>query len=206
MTITEPSPAPRPNLTAITGGIGAGKSVVARIVAALGYDVYDCDSRARALMAGEEITRELAETFGPGIFTPAGELIRPRLAEIVFNDSAALDRLNAITHSAVRADLDEWAAARADASQIFVETAILYQSGIDRMVARVWEVTAPTDLRLERVMARSALTRDQALARIGAQDAFVPLRPHPAVTVLLNDGVTPLLPAIRHILNLTEGR
>lgn len=203
MTITEPFPAQRPNLTAITGGIGAGKSVVARIVAAMGYDVYDCDSRARDLMAREEIICALAETFGTGIFNSSGELIRLRLAEIVFNDSAALERLNAITHSAVRADLGEWAAARSEAPHIFVETAILYQSDIDRMVARVWEVTAPPGLRLKRVMARSALTREQALARIGAQDAFVPQRVHPAVTVLVNDGVTPLLPAIRHTLNLT---
>ncbi len=199
--MTDIHPSPWPNLTAITGGIGAGKSVVARIVAALGYDVYDCDSRARSLMEGEEIVAALAEAFGSGIFTAQGELIRPRLAEIVFADPEALTRLNAITHAAVRADLAAWASERSQAGHIFVETAILYQSGLDRMVARVWEVTAPRELRIERVMARSGLTREQAVARIEAQDSFIPEQPHRAVTTIVNDGTTPLLPAILSLIN-----
>ena len=121
------------NLIALTGGIGSGKSVVQRILTALGYPVYDCDSRARALMATPAITASLADAFGYGIFDSRGSLDRRVLASIVFSDPDSLDRLNSITHAAVRADLNRWASGHCRHGIAFVETAILYQSGIDKL-------------------------------------------------------------------------
>lgn len=189
-----------PSLTAISGGIGSGKSVVAHIVAAMGYDVYDCDLRARALMESAAIREALAEEFGSEIFDDSGTLIRPALAAIVFADGERLQALNAITHAAVRADLTSWAEAHSG-GRAFVETAILYQSGLDKMVGRVWEVVAPRHLRISRVVARNGLTESEVIARIESQDNYTPSSPHPVVSTILNDGFHPLLPQIEALLD-----
>ncbi|MDE6436166.1 MAG: dephospho-CoA kinase, partial [Muribaculaceae bacterium] len=92
-------------LIAITGGIGSGKSVVSRVLRAMGYPVYDCDSQAKAIMdADAEIHRRLCSEIDAAVVTD-GVIDRKRLAEIVFNDKAKLAVLNAIVHSAVKAHL-----------------------------------------------------------------------------------------------------
>lgn len=187
-------------LIAISGGIGCGKTVVSRIVVALGYEVYDCDSRAAALMDSDAGIKSLiASQVHPESVTPDGQIDRKRLSEIVFADYEALQRLNSIVHAAVRADLARWASER-PGSTLFVETAILYQSGLDRMVDEVWEVGAPVDLRVERVMLRNGITREQVLARIASQDRFVPETVHPSTHLIVNDGVDPLLPQVEALL------
>lgn len=188
-------------LTAITGGIGSGKSVVAKIVSALGYEVYDCDSRARVLMESDGIKELLADRFGSHIFNSDRQLQRKVLADIVFSDPEKLQQLNSITHSAVREDLAGWVASHSQSSPLFVETAILYQSGIDRMVSSVWEVTAPRELRIARVMQRNGLSRDEIIARIEAQDSYIPPLPHKTVFEIVNDGVRPLLPRVECLID-----
>lgn len=190
------TPLPISNLTAISGGIGSGKSVVARIVAAMGYEVYDCDLRARAIMESAEIMSALLDEFGESIFDSDGRLLRPALAAIVFADSQRLSTLNAITHRAVRDDLAAWASGLCDRSRIFVETAILYQSGIDSMVSQVWEVEAPRETRIGRVAARNGMARADIEARICSQDSFIPSTLHPHTVIIINDGLMPLLPQV----------
>jgi dephospho-CoA kinase len=181
-------------LIAITGGIGSGKSVVSRIVAMMGYDVYDCDSRAKRLMDTDDVIKaRLQQEIHPQCVLD-GCIDRKRLAEIVFSDADRLEKLNAIVHSAVRDDLRKWAQLQGKVS--FVETAILYQSELDRMVDCVWEVEAPLDLRISRVMERNSVSREEVLARISAQDSFIPSRHHPLVIPIINDGMMPLLPQI----------
>lgn len=130
-------------LIAICGGIGSGKSVVCRIVAAMGHEVYDCDSRAKEIMdCSAEIKNAIACRVHREAIAPDGSIDRRRLGEIVFSDAEALARLNSIVHAAVREDLALWAARR-PGKLLFVETAILYQSGLDAMVDEVWDVEAP---------------------------------------------------------------
>ena len=98
-----------PRLTAITGGIGAGKSVVARILGAMGYEVYDSDSKAKMLMDNSaDIKSRLVSAFGPGVIDNNGQIDRRRLASIVFSDNDALQKLNSIVHGAVLNDIDMW--------------------------------------------------------------------------------------------------
>lgn len=183
-------------LIAISGGIGSGKSVVSRMVTVLGFDVYDCDSRAKALMDTDLYIKErIRKEIHPECILTDNCINRKRLANIVFNDSAALDRLNQIVHSAVRDDIKKWEGA-SDNGIKFVETAILYQSGLDKMVDMVWEIDAPLDLRIERVMKRNSITREEVLSRIASQDAFTPSVLHHKVKQIINDGILPLLPQI----------
>ena len=187
-------------LIAISGGIGSGKSIVCRVLKALGYTVYDCDSEAKAIMdADASIKSMIAERIAPRAINPDGSINRPVLAAEVFASPHKLQALNSAVHGAVRADIAR-RAAECPAGIMFVETAILYPSGLDSMVDTVWEVTAPTPLRVRRVMKRNAFTENQVLDRIAVQDSYNPEHPHPSVHRLTNDDTTPLLPQIEALL------
>ena len=98
----------RPRLVAITGGIGSGKSVVSSILRIIGYQVYDCDSRAKSLMSGsEDILEGLTRLFGCNIVN-GGIINRKELSKIVFNDRNALKCLNSLVHPAVIRDIQRW--------------------------------------------------------------------------------------------------
>lgn len=184
---------------AISGGIGAGKSVVSRLVSVMGFPVYDCDSQARRLMdASTEIQRRLAIEISPLVVEDDG-INRAALSEIVFADEKKLTLLNEIVHSAVREDLMTWIA-NSSSNLKFVETAILYQSGLDKMVDEVWMVIAPDPLRISRVMCRNSMTRQQVQSRINSQDSFVPISIHSNVKEIVNDDVMPLIPQVLSLL------
>lgn len=186
----------------MSGGIGSGKSVVCGVLRAMGAGVYDCDSRARKIMdSSAEVKRRIREEIDPGC-VDGGVIDRSLLSSCVFSDPGKLETLNRIVHGAVKSDLLEWVSLHCESAglPLFVETAILYQSGIDRLVDEVWEVNAPVPLRVERVMARSSLTEAQVRERIKAQDSFVPTALHPVTEVILNDGIHPVLPRIEALL------
>lgn len=184
-------------IVAITGGIGAGKSVVCRIVRALGYPVYDCDTEARLLMDADAGMRQrIADEVCVSALRADGSIDRPTLAAAVFADSKALERLNAIVHGAVRNHFAEWAS-RMQAPVIFVETAILYESGFDSLVNEIWEVTAPTRVRIDRVMKRNGLSREAIERRMAAQSACT----RPSHRIIVNDGEKALIPQIMQLLD-----
>jgi dephospho-CoA kinase len=189
-------------LIAITGGIGSGKSVVARLVQVMGHEVYDCDSRAKALMTqSEEVRRQLVEAFGKETFHSDGTLNRQHLSEVAFSDDKALTRLNGIVHPATARDMQRWAQSQADSGSrvAFVETALLRTAGLDRLVDEVWHVTAPASVRIPRVMARSGLTEQQVRERIAAQSVEDALAP--GEHAIVNDDVTAVLPQVITLLN-----
>ncbi|WP_305386166.1 dephospho-CoA kinase [uncultured Muribaculum sp.] len=186
-------------LIAITGGIGSGKSVISDILRAMGHKVYDCDTRAKALMdTDESIKNDLINLISIDAVSSDRTIDRKLLSEIVFNDPDALSRLNSIVHKAVRADLRRWRDTSSDKT-VWVETAILYASRLDREVDEVWEVTAPTELRVQRVMKRNSMSREQVLARISSQSTTA-AQLHPLTKTIVNDGVEPVLPQILSLL------
>ena len=186
---------------AIVGGIGTGKSVVSRILRAMGYPVYDSDTEARRLMdADSEIKDVIRNEIHSGAVSDAGCIRRDILAEAVFSDEAKRLRLNEVTHSAVRNDFVKWCSATAQ-PVVFVECAILCESGMIRHVDEIWEVTAPEALRVERVCRRNSLAPEQVLRRMAAQNAeYKALRSVERV-VIVNDEESPLLPQIENALN-----
>ncbi len=186
-------------LIAITGGIGSGKSVISDILRAMGHKVYDCDTRAKALMdTDESIKDDLINLISIDAVRSDRTIDRKLLSEIVFNDPDALSRLNSIVHKAVRADLRRWRDTSFDKT-VWVETAILYASRLDREVDEVWEVTAPTELRVQRVMKRNSMSREQVLARISSQSTTA-AQLHPLTKTIVNDGVEPVLPQLLSLL------
>ena len=159
------------HLVAITGGIGAGNSIVSRVLRAKGYQVYDCDSRARAIMDSDpEIKTRLHAEIHPKALRPDGTIDRRLIASVVFTDPDRLAALNAIVHGAVRADIARWRR-QTEAPLAFIETAILYQSGLDRMVDEAWLVEAPEEIRVDRVCSRDNTTPEAVGHRIASQTA-----------------------------------
>lgn len=186
-------------LIAISGGIGCGKSVVASILRRSGYPVYDCDSEAKRLMdSSQTIKCRLAAEIHDSVIAD-GRIDRRRLSELVFSDRDKLMTLNSIVHSEVRDDIVRWVGSCGD-GPLFIETAILYQSGLDRMVDEVWEVVAPMDDRIRRVMRRNGCPAAEVKARIASQ-TIVAESPHRLVYEIVNDGFTPVLPRIEALLD-----
>lgn len=152
----------------VTGGIGSGKSTVCRLFAARGIAVYDTDAAAKRLMAEDAALRRAIEArFGEESYQE-GALNRPWLARQVFGDEAALQALNRLVHPAVIADFERWATEQQSA-YVVVESAILYEAGLDRAVDRVVAVLAPERLRIERAMQRDGATEEQIRSRMAAQ-------------------------------------
>lgn len=189
-----------PRLTAITGGIGAGKSVVSRALRVMGYEVFDCDSEAKLIMDSDDaIKLRLISDISPAAVLSDGTIDRRHISSIVFSDPVKLAALNAIVHEAVRRRISDWQQEPHRSGRLFVETAILYQSGLDAMVDDVWEVIAPQEIRILRVIARNNCDRQTVIDRIKSQ-TFLPDKPHPAVHLIDNDGFEPIIPQILALL------
>lgn len=172
----------------LTGGIGSGKSHIARWLTAEAHiPVYDCDREAKRLIATQpDLQRQLDALCGG----------RP-LAEYLFASDDHARRVAAIVHPAVRLDFRRWTSLQA-APLVALESAILYESRFETEVDRVLYVDAPLELRIQRAMARDHAPRPQILARIARQRSDEARRR--AHYTVLNDG-RPLEPQLRHILH-----
>lgn len=187
-------------LIAITGGIGCGKSVVSNILRALEYPVYDCDSEAKRLMNDSNyIKSEISKKISCEAIALDGSINRPVLAKIVFNDNKLLSQLNTIVHSAVKEDIINWTKQHQTQHTLFVETAILYQSGINLFVDEVWEIQAPIDLRINRVILRNNTTAEDVQSRINSQQYNID-KLHDNTKYIVNDNIKPILPQILNLI------
>jgi dephospho-CoA kinase len=160
-------------LVALTGGIGSGKSAVARRLADRGAVIIDADAIVRELQqAGSPLLDRLAERFGSAIIRDDGELDRPALAAVAFHDDEALADLNKIVHPEVRAEIARRAAAEAGTDHIVVvDLPLLEVAPRGRAVefAAVIVVDTPVDVAVERLVTQRGLTEADARARIAKQ-------------------------------------
>ncbi len=154
---------------ALTGNIGSGKTTVAREFARLGMPVYYADAAARRLMTEDkQLSADLTAAFGPDTYLPDGQLDRARLATHVFQNDAALERLNGLVHPAVHRDAARWRATQNTAYTLY-EAAIVLELGRQADFAGVIVVAAPEAIRRQRVMARDGATAEQFAARAAKQ-------------------------------------
>ena len=152
----------------LTGGIGSGKSVVAKVFATLGIPVFNADDEAKRIMqTSTEIKTKLIEQFGTDIYNAHG-LDKEKLASIVFNDSFQLQLLNAIVHPVTIQAAKDWAA-KQTSPYVIKEAALIFESGAADGLFKVIGVTAPLSIRIHRVMQRDGITKDQVDARMRNQ-------------------------------------
>jgi dephospho-CoA kinase len=152
----------------LTGGIGAGKSVVAKIFTTLGIPVFNADEAAKQMMqTSPSIKEKLIEQFGSSIYNVSG-LQKENLADIVFNDSFQLQLLNAIVHPETIQAAKDWAA-KQTSPYVIKEAALIFESGAADGLFKVIGVTAPLSLRIHRVMQRDGASKEQVEARMQHQ-------------------------------------
>ena len=152
----------------VTGGIGSGKTTVCRLFAQLGVAVYNTDEAARRLMTADEgLRRDIEAEFGPQAYEH-GKLNRAYLARLVFADPERRRRLNARVHPAVRADFERWCLTQ-QGDYVVLESALLFDAGLDAYVDRTVAVLAPARLRIERTCRRDGTSEQEVRCRMAAQ-------------------------------------
>lgn len=152
----------------LTGGIGSGKSTVARYIKSKGIPVYIADDEARKLTDLPEITARIVEAFGDSLLRDS-VIDRKQLSEIVFNNPENLQKLNAIIHPAVREHFIKWLKLHKDYDYVIKEAAILFESGSYKDCDIIITVEAPENTRIERVMLRDNVAKEAVLARMRNQ-------------------------------------
>jgi dephospho-CoA kinase len=152
----------------LTGGIGSGKSTIAEVFKILNIPVYNSDDRAKALMnENQQLMKEISKIFGSHIYQN-GALNRAELGAIVFKNPELLQQLNAVVHPAVGADFNSWCASQ-NTQYVIKEAAIIYETGINKMLDGVIAVIAPNELRIKRVLKRPGMTEELINDRMSRQ-------------------------------------
>jgi dephospho-CoA kinase len=152
----------------LTGGIGSGKTTVANIFNVLGIPVFDADKQARLIMeVDEQLILSIQKAFGEASYIN-GRLNRPHLANIVFNNPARLDALNALVHPATIKAADIWMNAQTS-PYVIKEAALMFEAGSATHLDHIVGVYAPENVRIKRVMERDQVSRDHVLARMKYQ-------------------------------------
>lgn len=179
--------------TGITGGIGSGKSYVCRLLEKRGIKVYDCDAAAKRLIrTSQDLQQQLKQLIG--------SLDKAAISRFLLHSEENAKAIDDIVHPAVFDDFR-------NSGYDWMESAILFQCGADRLVDTTIVVTAPEETRLQRIMQRDSITREAAkewMARQWTQQEMRSLADYE----IINDGQTPIEPQIDHILdaikNLTQ--
>lgn len=184
----------------LTGGIGSGKSTIAQIIKHIGYPVYIADKEAARLMDSHpDIRKDITERLGANCYTSEGHINKPVLAQIIFENKEALEEVNRIVHPRVMEAFEQWAAMQST-SLVFCETAILYESGLERYFDAVICVTAPEDVRVRRVMERDRCELKDVMARVRNQ-MDEDEKCQRANFVIYNDGEHMAVPQVLDVLH-----
>lgn len=184
----------------ITGGIGAGKSVVSRALRCNGVFVYDCDFEAKKLMTHDsDLKDSLIKELGKEIYLSDGFLDRKRMATIIFSDKQKRDYVNLKVHRAVYDDIER--KRRSLEGLFFIETAIPSTGGIDLICDSIWIIEADEETRLKRVELRDGMTREQILKRMETQELELTHLNCPDIVYIKNDNEHPMLPFVLEKIN-----
>lgn len=195
------------NLTiGITGGIGAGKSIVSRVLRNNGFVVYDCDYEAKKIMAQDKnVINALINQLGEEIYLSDGILNKKLLTQFLFDNNELRKSVNIIVHQAVLEDIiikrsrtDGW---------FFIESAILATGGLIPFCDRIWIVTASEEERIKRVKNRDGINIIEIKKRLAAQENELHLLKDYDINFLENNDNKPLLKKIlkmTYILNINQ--
>jgi len=152
----------------LTGGIGSGKTTIAKHIISLGIPVYIADDKAKKILMLPETLKSLKLVFGNAIFE--GEILnKDKLSAIVFNNPKKLKQLNQITHPGIKKDFDNWLKANENFPLVVKEAAILFESGSYKDCDVIITIVAPIEERIHRVMTRDNTNSEAVLSRINNQ-------------------------------------
>jgi dephospho-CoA kinase len=182
----------------LTGGIGSGKSLVAKIFENLGIPVFQADAESAKILAeDEEVKRQLTDWFGKAVYID-GKPDRAAIARIVFPNPEMLVKLNGVIHPKVMEGFLSWRMGQKGVPYVVHEAAILFESGFYRSMDATILVSAPEVIRISRVVARDKTTAESVRLRMNNQWSDEQ-KAALADYIINNDGISPLIPAILEI-------
>jgi dephospho-CoA kinase len=183
----------------LTGGIGSGKSFVAEVFRRLGVPVFNSDDEARRIQRTDvDVLYKIRNAFGDEVFLQDGQLDRKKMAAIVFNDREKLQQLNSIVHPAVADAFGAFCRKHEDARYVIKEAAIIFEIGLDEQLDATILVTAPEQLKIERVMKRDSIPESDVRARMQKQWSDEQKKQR-ADYFIDNDGMKAVLPQVLRV-------
>lgn len=186
----------KPLLVGITGGIGAGKSVVARIFKKLGTHIYDADSSAKWLMSHSDNLKSAVQVlFGQESYQD-GKLNREHIASLAFHKPILLTQLNSLVHPEVELDFTKWISENSSYRYLMKEAALLFETGSYKKLDQIILVIAPKEVRIKRILARDAHRNQEDIEAIMDKQLSDEQKQAKADIVLSNDGSNLLIPQI----------
>ena len=186
----------------ITGGIGSGKSIVSKILISMNYPVFNSDIEAKKIIVQNPFVKEqLITSFGSEVYIN-DSVNKVFLANIIFNDDKALEKINSIIHPEVRKAFKEYSQSQSS-KLVFNEAAILFESDSYKDFDRIILITSPEELRIKRVMNRDNVDREAVISRMEKQwkdEQKIPLSDYQVT----NDELVPLLKQVEAIIEDLE--
>lgn len=189
----------------LTGNIGSGKTLVCQIFKSLGVSVFYADKVARELYDYPEIRTQVKQVFGDDVYNSDEKLISQKLARLVFHDETALRKINGIIHPGVVKEYMQWLEKHADEDYTVHEAAILFESGLEQEFDHIIVISAPEQVRLQRVINRDGVDENDVKARIKNQWPEEK-KVQKADFVIVNDGKQFLIPQILKIHNQLKNK
>lgn len=184
----------------LTGGIGSGKTTVAKVFEAMGCVLYNSDERAKELYFEPSIKKEITNLLGAEAYIDSRTLNRAWIAQRIFSNSELLTQINGIIHPAVKTDFERLLNTLPKNKIIVKETAILFEANLQQQVDRSVLVTAPLELKIQRVMKRNNMSKEEVEKRLANQwsdEKKTPL----ANYIINNDGKSAIIPQVQAFLN-----
>ncbi|OFX26617.1 MAG: dephospho-CoA kinase [Bacteroidetes bacterium GWA2_31_9b] len=182
----------------VTGGIGSGKTLVCEVFKRLGISVYNADNEAKNILnSNAEVRKSIENYFGQDIYKN-NSLNKKKLAEIIFNNNEAIQKINSIVHPVVRQNFIAWCKSHENKPYVIEEAAIIFESGVYKEFDYTINVFAPEQIRIQRVMERDKATIEDVKKRMQNQmndDERMKL----ANFTIINDGTKMIIPQILEI-------
>lgn len=190
----------RPLIVGLTGSIGCGKTLVTQVFTHLGVPVYISDQEAKKLYERKEIISQIGDLFGQQVITD-NRVDKQKLADLVFNDSLLLEKLNNCIHPLVQRDFEKWASEQ-NFPYVVLESAIIFEIGWKKLFDKIICISTPMDLVLQRVKLRDNQSKEEIKKRINNQMSPT-LKAKKSDYVIINDNTRLVVPQIRDMhLNL----
>jgi len=187
----------------LTGGIGSGKSYISDIYKHIGIKVFCADEKSKEILDTDiDVKVKLSNLFGEGIYIN-GKFDRKEAAKKVFEDGDLLSKMNAIVHPVVLSSFDSWADKYSDFPYVLKEAAIIFESGADKFLDAVINISAPEEIRIRRVMKRDGARREEVIARMSSQWKENE-RVEKSDYLIVNDDLSMLIPQIIKIHNILK--
>lgn len=183
----------------LTGGIGSGKTTVAKLFQTMGCHIYNSDERAKELYFEPHVKQQVIDLLGQEAYLSATEINRDFISKKVFTNTILLHKLNAIIHPAVKKDFEHFIRQFPENSIIIKETALLFEIGIQKSLNASILVTAAINTKIDRVMKRNHISKEEVEKRMQAQwtdEQKIPL----ADFVIYNNPSDALIPQVLKIV------